>query len=536
MKILLTILRPIWLRLFKLYAIRGKVVCHGDLHLGIGSKIFAPNRLNIGRDVYIGKMCTIECDGEIGDEVMIANNVGIVGRYDHDYAIVGKSIRKAPWIGDPDYVRGERKTEFRIGSDVWIGYGAIVLSGVTVGRGAIVAAGAVVTRDVRPYAIVAGNPAREVGSRFSCDVAARHEQLMQAVCITPSRGAGLQAFAPWLSALLGAAGVLTHAQESLAGPVEQSSRPPSVVVADTQALEQVTSTALPGATIIVRRGRYQAHKLALPHQAVLHAPEGADFIGTVVSPGSAALVRGITFVGGTIDLSNSSHVTIAECRFTDGITAIKLHGAINALIVNNDFRRMRGAVVTGWGLNRSTISGNNFLEIGQAIDLHFKTDRSRGRNIVIERNIFAGTTRMPIEVGPLGAFTENLVVRENWAEDFRNKGPDPGDTMSTFVAISIVPTYGVNTLIADNYVGAGQNGRGSIGIELDGSGEIVRNVTQDFNYGAIVYGTGFKVRDNAFLNTTQATVLNYANRAGTIQLEPVLSVFPRRPERRTWQP
>jgi acetyltransferase-like isoleucine patch superfamily enzyme len=53
-----------------------------------------------------------------------------------------------------------------IGSDVWLGSGAAILSGVTVGHGAVVAARAVVTRDVPPYAIVAGNPARAVRPRF----------------------------------------------------------------------------------------------------------------------------------------------------------------------------------------------------------------------------------------------------------------------------------------------------------------------------------------------------------------------------------
>jgi acetyltransferase-like isoleucine patch superfamily enzyme len=54
-----------------------------------------------------------------------------------------------------------------IGNDVWIGLGALILSGVTIGDGAVVAAGALVTKDVRPYAIVGGNPAREIRRRFS---------------------------------------------------------------------------------------------------------------------------------------------------------------------------------------------------------------------------------------------------------------------------------------------------------------------------------------------------------------------------------
>ena len=60
-----------------------------------------------------------------------------------------------------------------IGHDVWIGHGAIVLPGRTIGTGAVVAAGAVVTRDVAPYAVVAGVPARSIKTRFPQDIAER---------------------------------------------------------------------------------------------------------------------------------------------------------------------------------------------------------------------------------------------------------------------------------------------------------------------------------------------------------------------------
>jgi acetyltransferase-like isoleucine patch superfamily enzyme len=71
------------------------------------------------------------------------------------------------WPGVPPAERFPYATgDIVIGSDVWIGAGATVLSGVTIGDGAVVAARAVVAKDVGPYAIVAGNPAREVGRRF----------------------------------------------------------------------------------------------------------------------------------------------------------------------------------------------------------------------------------------------------------------------------------------------------------------------------------------------------------------------------------
>ncbi len=59
------------------------------------------------------------------------------------------------------------KGDIVVGNDVWIGTGVRILSGVTIGDGAVVGAGAVVAKDVRPYSVVVGNPAREVSRRFS---------------------------------------------------------------------------------------------------------------------------------------------------------------------------------------------------------------------------------------------------------------------------------------------------------------------------------------------------------------------------------
>lgn len=168
--------RRAWQTATRAFGIRRNVVVGRNLHLGTGSILWAPRSLVVGDDIYIGKGCTIECDGTIGDGTLIANRVGIVGRRDHDIAEVGVPIRAARWVG---HFPEDLSDPVTIGPDCWIGYGAVVLSGVTVGRGAVVAAGAVVSNDVAPYSIVGGNPARAIGERLPPAERAEHERGIQ---------------------------------------------------------------------------------------------------------------------------------------------------------------------------------------------------------------------------------------------------------------------------------------------------------------------------------------------------------------------
>lgn len=146
-----------------------------DLHIGKGSQFWAPDGISIGHGVYIGKDVHCACNAEIGDQVLIANRVALIGRHDHDFRKLGMPVRFSPWIGSKNPPSPYRKEKAVIESDVWIGFGAIVLSGTRIGRGAVIAAGALVARDVPPYAIVAGNPGRIVGQRFPEEDIPLHE-------------------------------------------------------------------------------------------------------------------------------------------------------------------------------------------------------------------------------------------------------------------------------------------------------------------------------------------------------------------------
>ena len=139
----------------------------GDgFHAGARVRLWAKDIIIIGNNFYIGRDSSIETDCIIGNNVIIGNKVGIVGKYDHHYQQIGIPIRLASQIRDKGYTWHGKGLTTKIGNDIWIGYGAIIMQGVVIGDGAIIAAGSVVVKNVDSYSIYGGNPARKIADRF----------------------------------------------------------------------------------------------------------------------------------------------------------------------------------------------------------------------------------------------------------------------------------------------------------------------------------------------------------------------------------
>lgn len=157
-----------------MYVIMTKFKKYGKNFLFDHRDHFSYSTIEVGNDVFIGPGATFSASEsfiKIGDKVMFGPNVTIMGG-DHNTSVIGC------YMFDVHEKLPENDIGVTINTDVWIGANSIILKGVNVGRGAIIAAGALVLKDVPPYAIVGGVPARVLKYRFTESQIMQHEKLI----------------------------------------------------------------------------------------------------------------------------------------------------------------------------------------------------------------------------------------------------------------------------------------------------------------------------------------------------------------------
>lgn len=140
----------------------------------VSKTFYMSGKSNISKDFeagdysFVAENCTIYSQVKIGKFTMLAPEVKIIGE-DHNFHFPNKPII---FSGRPD------QSETKIGDDVWIGSRSIIMKGVKIGDGCIVAANSVVTKDIPPYCIVAGIPAKLIRKRFNEEEILIHKEML----------------------------------------------------------------------------------------------------------------------------------------------------------------------------------------------------------------------------------------------------------------------------------------------------------------------------------------------------------------------
>ena len=139
-----------------------------------------PDRCNFSGKIKIGYATTLGYNNILGGDITIGKycqlgaNVAIHAT-NHPMSYLTTYINQNLFQGELSQLK--QQNVITIGNDVWIGHGVIIVGNVSVGNGAILAAGSVVTKDVKPYTIVAGVPAKMIKKRFNETITKEIEEL-----------------------------------------------------------------------------------------------------------------------------------------------------------------------------------------------------------------------------------------------------------------------------------------------------------------------------------------------------------------------
>lgn len=174
---ILHFLPGVWHFLEKKLLAKMITACGKNVHIPGDVKLYGYD-ISMGDNVIIGSGSVLMCADapiRIGNNVMFGPRVTVITG-DHRIDYVGKVMFDVT-VADK---LSENDMPVVFEGDNWIGANATILKGVTVGEGAVVAAGALVTKDVAPYTVVGGVPARYIKDRFTEEELTQHKALLQA--------------------------------------------------------------------------------------------------------------------------------------------------------------------------------------------------------------------------------------------------------------------------------------------------------------------------------------------------------------------
>lgn len=167
---------------YRLAKFKAKWRRRNEHNLTEAANIWPIDKVSVGKYTYGLLNCAFFGTKEDTEKIVIGNNCSIardtifIAGGIHDE----KCITTFPYFqkyGGVKIYQAKSNGTIIVEDDVWIGMGVIILSGVKIGKGAIVGAGSVVTKDIPPYAISVGNPARVIRYRFSKDIIDRLQKL-----------------------------------------------------------------------------------------------------------------------------------------------------------------------------------------------------------------------------------------------------------------------------------------------------------------------------------------------------------------------